>query len=124
MSLADWVSGALSPATATPATPATPATVHAIKGPSVAAVAAVAVANPQTNALDLIKASNTRMATHRGQRIIAVASDRDGPELRQALAVLGYGNCTVLHLDTAPLRGKSSAAISEAIEAAETGGEL
>ena len=122
MSLTDWASGKI--LRSATATPATPATVPGDEALSVATVATVSVANPQTNALDLIKASNTRMATHRGQRIIAVASDRDGPELRQALAVLGYGNCTVLHLDTAPLRGKSSAAISEAIEAAETGGEL
>jgi hypothetical protein len=78
----------------------------------------------QKIALALVKASGVRMTTHNGNRIIAVPTANDTPKLREALAVLGYGNCTVLHLDTAPLRGKSSAAISEAIEAAETGGEL
>jgi hypothetical protein len=105
------------------ATAATPATVPGDEALSVATVATVSVASAQ-DALLTVKASGARMTTHNGNRIVAVSPAEDSPALRDALRTLGYGACRVLHLDTAPLRGKSSAAISEAIEAAETGGEL
>jgi hypothetical protein len=68
------------------------------------------------DALAIVKASGVRMATHRGERIIAVPASHDNPELREALEVLGYGGCRVLHLDTAPYRGKGVDSIAEAIE--------
>ncbi|MHC4393852.1 MAG: hypothetical protein ACYS22_21350 [Planctomycetota bacterium] len=82
-----------------------------------------ALAEKQLSALAAVKASNVRMARHQGQRIIAFPAANDTPQLRDALDVLGYGGCTVLHLETKPLRGKSSQAIAEAIEVTETEGE-
>lgn len=72
----------------------------------------------QLSALATVKASNARMTTHRGQRIVAVPAANDTPALRQALAVLGY-EVRVLHLDTHPLRGKGSEAVAAAISAME-----
>jgi hypothetical protein len=73
-------------------------------------------------ALAVVKASGARMATHSGNCIVAVPPAEDTPELRDALRTLGYGACRVLHLETAPYKGQSSATVSEAIESA--GGEL
>lgn len=67
------------------------------------------------DALALVNASGVRMATHEGHRVNAVSAVKDTALLRQALEILGYGGCRVLHLDTAPYRGKSSDAIAEAI---------
>lgn len=111
MRLDDWINGT-AVRTAATATPATVATVSGPKSLSVAEVASVAVAQAQNQktinslnpiqgraAVELLSRAGARILPHH-LRTIAVPKLSDTPELRQALALLGYGAYTVTHLDS------------------------
>jgi hypothetical protein len=111
MRLDDWINGTAVGTSAT-ATPATPATVHAPTAGSVATVATVAVAQAQnrktTNnlnpiqgraAVELLTRAGARILPHH-LRTIVVPQLSATTELRQALALLGYGAYTVAHSDS------------------------
>ncbi len=127
MTLLDWIDGTAIPTLAT-ATPATVATESTSEPRSVAEVATVAVAkpqNPQVNGVDrteglaavaLLRRVGARILPHQ-LKTIAVPRLSDTPEVRQALALLGYGAYEVAHLDR-EYRGESIDVVEAALRAA------
>ena len=68
-------------------------------------------------AVDLLSRAGAKILPHHLQTI-AVAAHHDTPELRRALALLGYGAYNVAHLDTWKYRGQSIDVVEAALRAA------
>ena len=68
------------------------------------------------DAVDLLSRCGARILPHH-LRTIALPKQYDTREVRQALALLGYGDYTVAHLETQKYRGQAIAVVETALRA-------